>query len=301
MANTQALGLGTGNNNIGGGTLDIATAGGDTVYNFTSGSGAVANIISNVASGSVGINHTLGNYFIGGSTTAGSSQLNVTAGAGITSGSPRITITALSMTSGIASPVISTLNPTTADLSIGTVTSANGSVTNTRTLNLDGTSTGNQITGAISDGPTSSISAVTKTNTSTWTLTGTNTYTGATNVNAGTLIVGVGGTGSLGRQPRPSPAAAPLAVRVDWRAVTVQAAAPWLRQQPGHADVYQWSDAQQRFDLQLGEQHDQHAGDGQHELGSGERHRRGDDDQQHANYGRATAVAIHRRGDRFHQ
>ena len=189
MANTQALGLGTGNNNIGGGTLDIATNGSDTVYNFTSGSGAVANIISNVATGSVGINHTLGNYAIGGSTSAGVSQLNVTAGAGIISGAPSITITALSMTSGTASPVISTLNPTSANLIIGTVTSSNGSATNSRTLNLDGTSIGNQITGAISDGTSATVTAVTKSNSGLWTLSGTNTYSGLTSVTAGTLLV----------------------------------------------------------------------------------------------------------------
>jgi len=101
------------------------------------------------------------------------------------------------------------LNPTTASLIIGSV--GGGSNTVSPTMNLDGTSTGNVITGVIANnttaGPTGT--AILKTNTSTWSLNGTNTYTGATTVNGGNLFVNgsiaaasagvtVGANGTLG-------------------------------------------------------------------------------------------------------
>jgi autotransporter-associated beta strand protein len=186
MANTQALGTTTANITLNGTTLVVATAGGDTPYNFTLGSNLSASIVSDVASGSVGINHTLGNFSVGGSAAVGGTQINVLAGAGITSGSPSITVGLLNMTSGAASAVITTVNPTTANLIIGNVSNNSATAANTRTLNLDGTSQGNRITGTIAEGSVAPT-IITKSNTSTWTLSGASTYIGATTVTAGTL------------------------------------------------------------------------------------------------------------------
>ena len=187
MGNPQALGLSTANVVLNGWTLDIATAGSDNPYNFTINSNNISTIVSNVASGTAGIDHTMGSINIGGSTSAGGTQLNITAGAGITSGTPTITFGAVTLGSGTTG-VTTTFNPTTASLIIGSVTT--GSTTSgTKTLNLDGTATGNQITGAISNGTGTNVLAVAKTNTGTWTFSGGNTYTGATNVTDGTLTL----------------------------------------------------------------------------------------------------------------
>jgi autotransporter-associated beta strand protein len=69
--------------------------------------------------------------------------------------------------------------------------SATGS--NTDTADLDGTASGNSVTGAIADGSGGGVTALSKTNSSTWTLAGANTYSGASSVTGGVLNV----TGSI--------------------------------------------------------------------------------------------------------
>lgn len=62
----------------------------------------------------------------------------------------------------------------------------------TETLILDGTSTGNVITGVISNNVYSGnldTAAITKQNSSTWTLSGTNAYSGVTTINGGALLI----------------------------------------------------------------------------------------------------------------
>jgi fibronectin-binding autotransporter adhesin len=84
-------------------------------------------------------------------------------------------------------------NPTTANVTLGTVTMAAGNAVNgiIPFLVLGGTSSDNRITGAISDASDVGTSLrpvnVTKSSSSTWTLGGTNTYTGATSVTGGLL------------------------------------------------------------------------------------------------------------------
>jgi autotransporter-associated beta strand protein len=70
-------------------------------------------------------------------------------------------------------------------------TSAKGANNVSQTLHLGGVTSGNEVTGAISNGAATGANSisVTKSNTSAWTLSGANTYTGATTVTDGTLIV----------------------------------------------------------------------------------------------------------------
>jgi autotransporter-associated beta strand protein len=115
------------------------------------------------------------------STIASSSTLNVTGADGYSLSLGTLVVG----TGGSAGNV--TVNPTTANLTIGTATSSG--ITNNHTLVLDGTSSGNTITGAMANGGISSVLSVTKQNTSSWTLSGASSYTGATTVNAGSLFV----------------------------------------------------------------------------------------------------------------
>ncbi len=101
--------------------------------------------------------------------------------------------------------VTETIAPTNANVVIAgpvaAVASQAGS-TQVATLDLDGTSTGNQITGAISDNPTGTATnkaAILKSNSSKWTLSGTNIYSGNTTINGGTLALA--GSGSIGNTP----------------------------------------------------------------------------------------------------
>ncbi len=97
-------------------------------------------------------------------------------------------------------------NPTTANVTLGTVKVGTGNVNQgLQTLVLDGTSSDNRITGAITNatdfGTSNRALSVTKSNTSTWTLSGNNTYTGQTTVSStGTLILSgdnIGMTGNV--------------------------------------------------------------------------------------------------------
>ncbi|MFA4944194.1 MAG: autotransporter-associated beta strand repeat-containing protein [Lentisphaeria bacterium] len=78
-------------------------------------------------------------------------------------------------------------NPTTANLTIASVTNTSAGTGANRLL-LDGTSTGSKVTGVISDGTTYATN-VQKDGAGTWTLQGNSTYDGTTLVNVGTLVV----------------------------------------------------------------------------------------------------------------
>ncbi|MDR3458108.1 MAG: autotransporter-associated beta strand repeat-containing protein [Verrucomicrobiae bacterium] len=186
MASTNALGTNSvtfsGTVNA---TLDVATDGGDYTNTIACGSGSIWTIASDVKTGSTGINHTFGNFLIGSGSPA--MQANIVRGPNVTTGSPQIS--AVSMTLSGGSGGVTVLNPTTAALSIGPVIPTATS----KTLQLDGTSTGNAITGAIADAGGFVITLV-KTNTSTWTLSGPNTFSGSTTVAQGTLALGSGGS-----------------------------------------------------------------------------------------------------------
>jgi autotransporter-associated beta strand protein len=180
MGNPYALGTstvtvtGTGNP-----TLDIATDGSDFTNAVSAGSSTIFTIASDVKTGSVGINHTLGAFSIGSGATP--LQMNITRGPNVASGSPGITTGPLTLSGGSGGTTI--INPTTASITITNVTS----VSSSKTLQLDGTSTGNFITGVITNG--ANVVSLLKANTSTWTLGGLNTYTGPTTISNGNLTV----------------------------------------------------------------------------------------------------------------
>lgn len=69
----------------------------------------------------------------------------------------------------------------------GSVT--NAATTGTKTLTLNGTATGNDFQGVISDGGLGGVVAVTKGDTGTWLLSGLNTFTGAVSINRASLTI----------------------------------------------------------------------------------------------------------------
>ncbi len=192
LVSASATGLGTTTNGVSftgtTGVLDLRTDGtGDNAYNITIGSGAAGTIASDVLTGNVGINHTLGALKL--STVT----LNIIKGSNVTSGTPTITFGSLNLGAG-ASGGVSVVNPTSANLSLGTINIGQNAVP--KSVQLDGTSTGNTVTGIISNGL--NTVSVTKANTSTWTLSGANTYTGSTTVSNGTLTLSGNRTAAAG-------------------------------------------------------------------------------------------------------
>ena len=126
---------------------------------------------------------------------SGTTRINVTGSNGYAlqaTGSNALTMGGSSTTGTIL------LNPTTANLILSGNVNNSATGASTKTLTLDGTSTGNSISGGIADGTGGAVSALRKANSSTWTLSGSSTYTGGTTIDNGLLQLGNGGaTGSI--------------------------------------------------------------------------------------------------------
>jgi autotransporter-associated beta strand protein len=188
-------------------STDTGFGGTNPVYNVTLGQIGpyVGTMILNraTAGANTGITHNFGaltlslNY---GAPTA----LNVLAGPNAPTGGAVDTLAFSSVNFGNWYSVTETIAPTNANIVIGSAaaeTSQAGS-TQVATLDLDGTSTGNQITGAIVDNGSGSglnQAAILKSNSGKWTLSGINTYTGNTTINGGTLALA--GSGSIANTP----------------------------------------------------------------------------------------------------
>lgn len=170
-----------------GGTLEIATDSSIPSYAGNTGTGGTGTIIINRATVGEAVNHTMATYFLG------NSLVNIEKGANVTSGTPTLTITAASYTAGAAGLGYTKLNPVGVNLSIGTFTRTG---TNAPALRLGGTSTGNFITGVVSNG--SAAYSITKEDSGTWELSGVNTYTGVTTVTNGKLILSGNRTAACG-------------------------------------------------------------------------------------------------------
>lgn len=162
----------------GSGTLRLATDTSVVINRIETSSSNPGKIISDRATPGAGINHVIPAGWVGANT------YTFEAGTNVTSGTAGITFNSLSLTAGSSSTAV--LNPTTAVITIdGPV---NIGLNNfAKTLRLDGTSSGNLISGVVSNGlNTLNIS---KTGTSTWTLSGDNTFTGSVAVSGGSLTL----------------------------------------------------------------------------------------------------------------
>jgi autotransporter-associated beta strand protein len=181
LANSNAVGASTVSfNNTSGNTLDIATNGGDYGFSIGDGSGASFTILSDRATAGAGIGHSLG----GG--TLGTGTVILSAGSNVTSGIASLSFAGINLSSGFNGTTF--FNPTNVNVSFGSVNSISAF---THTLDLDGSTAGNLITGPVTN--SSGTIALTKSGSSTWTLAGqSNTYTGATNISGGTLQLGTG-------------------------------------------------------------------------------------------------------------
>ena len=192
LGNASAIAAGSSPFNFGsftGNTLDIATNGSDTAFANDATTGFSATIVSDRATSGSGINHSLGG------ATYGGGSLTVSAGPLVSnSGTASITLASLTLSSTSTNPATGsvTLIPTTASLSVGPVTTSNSEP---KSLILDGTSTGNVVTGAITEGTNAALT-ITKSDTSTWTLSSASSYSGGTNITGGTLRINGANSGA---------------------------------------------------------------------------------------------------------
>ncbi len=159
------------------GVLELAPATTVQPYPFTIGAGSSGTILAGVATPGPGINHTLGDFSLSTIT------LNVGAGADVIDGDPRITIPNLSLDAGATGNT--TLNPSSAAITLGNAAIGGGNFA--KTLVLGGTHQGNLLTGVLSDGI--NTLSLTKNNAGTWTLSGDSTFTGNVTVNDGVLAI----------------------------------------------------------------------------------------------------------------
>lgn len=111
---TSAIITMSGNNTA---TLAIATDGGDNLYSINQGTGTHSNIISDRAPPGVGINHMITTV---GATPVGGGSITFTSGSNVTSGIGRIAFNSLNLGAGSVQTTL--LNPTSANVSVGSVT-----------------------------------------------------------------------------------------------------------------------------------------------------------------------------------
>ncbi len=167
--------------------VELATDGGDNAFTVAMGTGTATTIASDVKTGGVGINHTI-NANIGGGT------FSIVAGANVTSGTASLTLANLGLTSGTGGAT-TFINPTTAVATIGNISIS--STANAKNVALDGTNSGNTVTGTISNGISGANLSLIKSGSSTWTITGTGTYSGSTTLNGGLLQFISNGTNTM--------------------------------------------------------------------------------------------------------
>ena len=165
------------------GTLRLATDTSVSSFPLGSSSNFPGTIVSDRATAGAGITHVLG------SAIFGNNIWTIEAGANVTSGNAAVSIAAVNLSAGGAGTC--TFNPTTASVLIpGAVNIGNNN--HAKTLGLSGSSTGNEISGVISNGI--NTLSVSKTGTSTWNLSGLSStaasnYSGTTTIDLGTLAL----------------------------------------------------------------------------------------------------------------
>ncbi len=176
VAATNAVSSGA---HITNGNIEFVTDSSVNAYDFIGSSTFASSITLSRATPGAAVSHILGQL------NWGNNVLTVQPGTNNTSGTPSVEFSGMNLTAGNAGT--GTLAPTNANISItGPVNIGTNAFA--KNLGLGGTTTGNTISGAISNGI--GTVAVLKTDTSTWTLSGNNTYTGATTISLGTLKSG---------------------------------------------------------------------------------------------------------------
>ena len=182
VASTTGLSSGV---NLTNGNIEFVSDTSMNAYDLIGSSTFASSITLSRATSGAAVNHTLGllNW--------GNNVLTVQAGANNSSGTPGVEFNGMNLTAGGAGT--GTLAPTSATISITGPVNIGFNIA-VKNLGLGGTSVGNTISGAISNGI--GTVGVTKSDTSSWTISGANTYTGATTVSLGTLILSGANTGS---------------------------------------------------------------------------------------------------------
>ncbi|MCB1129889.1 MAG: autotransporter-associated beta strand repeat-containing protein [Verrucomicrobiae bacterium] len=184
------------------GVLDLALDTSVAAYPLTIGAGNSGTVLANVATPGPGINHDLG------AAALSTVTLHIAAGGNVSGGDPRITIPNLNLAAGASGTT--TLDPTTANATIGMVAIESGN--HAKTLSLGGTSRENEVSGTIADGI--NTVSLTKAGDSLWTVSGASSFTGDVVVDDGVLAVAhtnalgastktviVAGAAGLGRIP----------------------------------------------------------------------------------------------------
>lgn len=184
-----------------GGTLSITgtnSAGGIVSLTGSTPNPAILNLQNSNALGTsvVSAANRTSNIQLQGGITLPSTVSFVTSGDGSVAGSVPSVISSLGGNNTIHGPISLTVGGGSTGLLVdsgtltvtGNITIATGQTS--RGILLQGESTGaNLFSGVLSDLSPTSIASITKAGTGTWTVSGANTYTGATNVNAGKLVI----------------------------------------------------------------------------------------------------------------
>ena len=174
-----------------GSVLELATDGAIPFYSLNTGTAAGnATLVINRATAGEALTRQFDSY------TLGNSEMIMQPGANITSGTPTVQINSLSMSAGVGGGLsLARLTPSGVNVVIGNLTRIGA---NAGALVLAGNTTGNRITGVVSNG--SGAYTITKDDAGSWELAGANTYTGAMTVRRGTLTLSGNrtDTGTLG-------------------------------------------------------------------------------------------------------
>ena len=197
LGNTSALGITGGYVNVNAAaTLQLLTdsAFGTKTYNLWYGNSSTAitgAYTSTIALGraTAGASNSLTHSFgILELSTNGGKAVTLNVVAGPNASTTQDTIAFTSLLTGNGNAVTHIVAPVGENVTIGTVGTAAGTSAIT-TIQLDGTSQGNAITGVIGSagGNQPQFIAISKANSSTWTLSGANTYSAGTTLTAGTL------------------------------------------------------------------------------------------------------------------
>jgi autotransporter-associated beta strand protein len=159
-------------------TLELAMDGAMSNYNLNTASATGnASLVINRATAGEAPTRVFDAY------TLGNSELIIQPGANVTSGTPTLQINSVGLSAGVAGLGLAKITANGVNVVIGNLSRSGVSA---GALVLAGSSTGNRITGVVSNGSQGNYT-ITKDDTGTWELAGANTYTGAMTIRRGTL------------------------------------------------------------------------------------------------------------------